>query len=119
MTIQDELQRLFDEYVAAYRVGNAAGCAAIFTPNAELYSPYGPASRGRGAIEETHAAWTQAGGENKQIEVIEAGQSGNLAWCLARCSEGDATGDGTSLNVLERQEDGGWSIRMCSLNEDR
>jgi len=116
MDIRDELQRLYDTYVAAYRAGDAAGCAAIFTDDAELFSPYGPTARGRSAIRQTHEEWTSEGGENKAITVIEAGMSGDLAWCLAEFSEGETTGEGTSLNVLERQPDGGWLIRMCSLN---
>lgn len=60
--------------------------------------------------------WTQGGGTDKQLTVIDAGGAGDLAWCLAAYSEGQATGDGTSLDVLERQADGAWLIRMCSLN---
>jgi hypothetical protein len=48
---------------------------------------------------------------------MEAGTSGHLAWSLAAYSEGEATGNGTSLSVFERHADGGgWLIRMCSLN---
>ena len=117
MAIKDELQLLFDKYVAAYRLGDAEGCAAIFADNAVLISPYGPSAWGRDGIRETHRHWTTEGGGRKQIEVKEAGVSGDLAWCLAEFSEGEVTGEGTSLNVMERQPDGGWLIRLCSLND--
>lgn len=117
MSFRQTAQELFDAYVTAYRAGDAAGCAAVFTPDGELFSPFGPPVRGRRAIEGTHREWVEEGAENKRIEVIDAGQSGDLAWCLARFSEGDATGEGSSLNVLERQRDGRWLIRICSLNE--
>ncbi|MBZ9759639.1 nuclear transport factor 2 family protein [Mesorhizobium sp. CA8] len=116
MPIRDDLQELWDVYVAAYRSGNASGCAAIFTENAEMHSPYGPPARGRAAIEALHDIWVQHAGPNKTLQVIEAGSSGNLAWTLAAYSEGEAVGNGTSLSVFEHQVGGGWLIRMCSLN---
>ena len=115
MSIRDDLQSLFNVYVAAYQAGDAAACAAIFALNGELYSPYAPPARGRAAIEALHKVWTQEGG-GKELIVIDAGCSGDLAWCLATFSEAQVTGDGTSLNILERQADGDWLIRICSLN---
>lgn len=116
MSIRDELQALWEGYVAAYRAGDAAGCAAIFTPDGEVHSPYAPPARGRAAIEALHSIWTQGEVGDKTLAVVEANSSGDLAWCLAAYSEGEATGNGTSLSVLERQAGGGWLIRMCSLN---
>jgi ketosteroid isomerase-like protein len=116
MSIRDELQGLWDIYVAAYRAGDAAGCASIFTDDAEVHSPYAPPARGRAAIEALHGIWTQGAGTDKTLAVIDAGTSGHLAWSLAAYSEGEATGNGTSLSVFERQVGGGWLIRMCSLN---
>ncbi|TPK61594.1 DUF4440 domain-containing protein [Mesorhizobium sp. B2-4-19] len=117
MSIRDELQELWEIYVAAYRAGDAAGCAAVFTSDAELHSPYAPPARGRAAIEALHGVWTQYATPDKTLAILEAGASGQLAWSLAAYSEGEATGNGTSLSVFERQAAGGrWLIRMCSLN---
>ncbi|WP_246681563.1 nuclear transport factor 2 family protein [Mesorhizobium sp. B2-4-8] len=110
------MQELWDIYVAAYRSKDAAGCAAIFAPDGEVHSPYAPPARGRAAIASLHAVWTQGAGINKTLAVREAASSGALAWCLAAYSEGEATGNGTSLSVFERQPSGGWLVRMCSLN---
>jgi uncharacterized protein (TIGR02246 family) len=115
MDVKEALQDLMDRYVAAYRAGDSAGCAAVFTENAELRSPYGPAAIGRDAIARTHEEWTAEGAEGKRIDVVSAGVSGDLAWCLAAFSEGSETGEGKSLSVLERQPGGSWLIRMCSL----
>lgn len=116
MSIRDDLQKLFDIYCAAYQVGDAATCASIFALDGELYSPYAPPARGRAAIEALHGVWTQEVGGGKQLIVIDAGRSGDLAWCLATFSEGQVTGDGTSLNILERHAGGDWLVRVCSLN---
>lgn len=116
MSIRDDLQYLLNIYATAYRAGDSAACAAMFALNGELYSPYAPPARGRAAIEALHKVWTQEGGGGKQLIVVDAGGSGDLAWCLVTFSEGQVTGDGTSLNIFERHADGDWLIRICSLN---
>jgi ketosteroid isomerase-like protein len=105
--------------VAAYRAGDAAGCAALWTEDGALFSPFAPPARGRAAIEALHSDWTADGvGSDKRLEVLDAGAEGNLGWCMVAFSEGSATDSGTSLNVLERQPGGDWLIRICSLNSD-
>ncbi|MES0808432.1 hypothetical protein ABLO27_03040 [Roseibium sp. SCPC15] len=113
---KDECQNLFNRYVDFYRSADAAGCSLMFEPEAELYSPYGPPAIGRAAIAATHGEWVQEGGENKDINVLSADCDGDLGWCVARFSEG-TDDSGTSVNVLARQADGSWLIKLCSLNE--
>lgn len=110
-----EMQDLMNRMAAAYAAGDAAGCAALFVPAGELYSPFAPPARGRAAIEALHRIWTDGVGE-KRLDVVDAGCAGDLAWCHATYSEGDSSGDGRSLSVLERQKDGTWLIRICMLN---
>jgi uncharacterized protein (TIGR02246 family) len=116
MTLRDELSAVWDAYAAAYRAGDAEGCAAVFAAGAVLISPFGPTATGRAAIAATHAEWLREGGEGKTIEIVDCGGEGALAWCLARFAEGDGTGAGVSLVVLER-DGADWRIRLCSLNE--
>ena len=117
MGLREELQAVWDRYLDAYRTGDASGCAAVFSADATLASPYAPLAQGQEAIRELHQDWTSDGGENKRLDMIAHGGSGDFAWCLANYSEGAETGDGVSLSVLERQADGQWLIKMCSLNE--
>lgn len=109
-------QNLFDHYVACYRAKDASGCASIYSPDAELYSPFGPPSIGRAAIQATHEQWVQEDGEDKQITVTSAGCSESLGWCVANFSEGGAV-EGLSVNILARQPGGSWLVTHCSLNE--
>ena len=90
--------------------------AAAFLPDAVMMSPYGPTATGRDEIAAQHADWVGEGSEGKRLEIVAHGGEGNLAWALAVFSEGEATGEGMSLCVLERQPDGRWLIRMCRLN---
>ena len=117
MAFQDEAQALFDRMAAAYRAGDAAGCASCFTEDARLLSPYATEARGHAAIEALHRDWTGHGGDGKTLTVIEAGCEGGTGWCLAAYSEGDGSGDGKSLNVLRRGS-GGWRISHCCLVAD-
>ncbi len=89
----------------------------MFALNGNLYSPYAPPARGRAAIEALHKDWTEGGGNGKKLTVIDAGGSGDMAWCLASFSEGHVTGEGTSLMIFERPAKE-WLIRVCSLNSN-
>lgn len=50
VSIASEMQALIDAMVTAYRAGDAAGCAALFTADAVLHAPGAPPARGCAAI---------------------------------------------------------------------
>ncbi|AWI60040.1 hypothetical protein ABIA22_005347 [Sinorhizobium fredii] len=77
----------------------------MFTLDAELYSPDAPPALGRAAIEALHCEWMHGGVPDKELRVIQAGGSRGKV-------------PGTSLEVWQREDDGSWRIRMCSLNSD-
>ncbi len=114
MTLQHELQSLCDAYVAAYRAGDAAGCAAVFTEDGAMFSAFAPPARGRAAIAAQHAEWT-VGGEGKTLTVVQAAGSGDVAWFLAEFAEEHETGEGISLCACTRVPGGSWRIKVCSL----
>jgi ketosteroid isomerase-like protein len=115
MKLQDELQAALDEMARVYVEGDVVACAALFTANATLHSPYAPPARGRAEIEARHRVWTE-GATAKRFEILDHGGSGDVAWALARFSEGEVTWEGTTLAVFERSVDAGWLVRACSLN---
>ena len=116
MTLRDDLQAMSDAYVAAYRMGDPAGCAAVFTEDAILYSAFAPPAIGRAAIAELHAAWT-VGGEGKTLTVVDANGSGDVAFARADFAEGHQTSEGHALCACVRVPNGPWRIRFCSLTE--
>ncbi len=115
---QDDLKELLERMVIAYRAGDAQGCAACFSDDAVLLSPYAPPAQGRAAIEVLHRDWVGAGGNAKELSIIDSGSDGDLGWCLARFSEGEETGEGVSLSILVRDPRAGWLIRGCSLTAE-
>jgi uncharacterized protein (TIGR02246 family) len=117
LTFQEEMRELMNAMAFAYRAGDAHGCAQLFAADAVLYCPYAFPAHGRDAIESLHREWTN-GGVGKVLTVRDCGRSGNLGWCVVAYSEDDASGNGTSVNVVERAPGGQWQIRVCSLNSD-
>lgn len=117
MISKDEMQALLDRMASAYSAGDAKACAAIFSEDAQLHSPFGAPAIGRQAIETLHVEWTAEPG-NKTFKILDWGSGESIAWCLCRFSEGDVTGDGTSLIVLERGSAGDWLVRSCCLHGD-
>jgi len=115
MPLKDELQALSDIYVAAYRKGDASGCAAVFTPDGILYSAFAPVAVGRAAIAQLHVAWT-ADGMDKTLTVVEAEGVGDVAWARASFAEGNATAEGHALWACIRVPGGPWQIKVCSLS---
>jgi ketosteroid isomerase-like protein len=117
MTFKAEMQSFMNAMATAYISGDAHACAQMFVTDGVLYSPYAFAAHGRSEIEALHRDWTE-GVTGKELRVVDAARSGDIGWCLVAYSEEDATGNGTSLNVMELQPDGKWLIRICSLNSD-
>jgi ketosteroid isomerase-like protein len=114
MALIDELQAMGDDYVSAYRTGDLAGCAAVFTMDAILYSAFAPPAVGHAAIAALHEIWTK-GGEGKTLTVADAGGSGDIAWARADFAEGRETTEGHALWACVRVPGGPWRIRICSL----
>lgn len=114
MTFRDELQAMGDTYGAAYRVGDTAGCAAVFTEDGILYSAFTPPAIGRTAIATLHEDWTK-GGEGKTLTVVDASGSGDVAFARADFAEGRGTSEGHALWACVRATGGPWRVPFCSL----
>lgn len=116
MPDEQDFQSLFNTYASRDRTEGASGCAALFSPGAELFPPFGLPAAGRTAIAAAHLDGFEDTAEQKSIKVVRKGSSGDLGCCLSQYGEADQ-GQGTCLNVPERQADGNWPIPRCSLNE--
>ncbi|TGD41613.1 hypothetical protein EEB11_17830 [Pseudotabrizicola sediminis] len=117
MTLRDKIQGWLDRMARSYAAGDSGACADMFTEDATLHSPFAPPARGRIEIETLHRDWTGTA-TAKRFYIRSFGGSGDIAWVLARFSEGD-TGTGTTLAVLDRSADTGWLCKACSLNEEQ
>jgi uncharacterized protein (TIGR02246 family) len=122
----DGIERLVARLLEALKQHDAVACAALFTDDCLLLSPYGPSAAGRDAVRATHQVWFEEGETNKRLELLEAAANGNLGDCVLAYT-GDypkpdgcyATESGRSLNILKKHTDGEWRIHVSSLNDDK
>jgi hypothetical protein len=117
MLSRDDLQDLLDRMASLYVAGIADACAEMFTDDAQLHSSFGPPAIGRAEIRDLHRDWV-AEADAKRFSVLDHGSTDTMAWCLCRFAEGDIADEGTSLIVLELQQNDAWLIRSCCLYGD-
>ncbi len=125
MTFYDEMQALIEAYAEAYNRCDAEALTRFYSDDGAIYSPYGPAARGRAAIRAIHAEWLAAGERNKRMVLHDYGCDGNVGFLLTGYF-GDVPGEdgalvtesGVSLHAVIRQSDGGWKIQVSSLNSE-
>lgn len=120
VTFQSELRDLLDGYLAAYGRRNADDCAAFYTEDAEIFSPFGPPASGRAAIRALHQGWFREEEENKRLDILSAEARNGLAYAVLRyCSDtvGGSEG-GHSLNIIKEMQAGHWQFQVTSLNAD-
>src|SRR5262245_40222485 len=120
-----EIEALVTSLLEALRQHDAAACAALFTADGLILSPYGPPAKGSDAVRATHQAWFEEGETNKRLTLLEASARGELGYCLLAYSGENRQADGsilthsgTSLNILRRHDDGSWKIHVSSMNAD-
>lgn len=118
------LQEVLDLYLAAYTAQDAAACAAAYTRDGQIFSPYGPPVTGATAIAAAHEVWFAEGATDKKMTILEAHADGDVAFCSLVYSANVPAGEGrtvrifgSSLNTFLRQPGGSWKIRHTSLNE--
>lgn len=119
MTDEEQIQAVIDRYLSAYNAHDAEGCAALYDDLAVLLSPWAPPVHGPARIARTHEAWFGDGETGKTMEIMDLVVSGHIAVCVlhfAADMPGGGKAEGTSLNTLRRQEDGGWKFLHTSLN---
>lgn len=124
-SIREGVEALVTKLLEALRQHDAAGCAALFTDDGSILSPYGAEVRGQDAIKATHKDWFDEGETNKRLDLIDVGASGDVGYCVLAYAgdylqpDGSYTSEsGKSVNVLKQQSNGDWKIHISSLNSD-
>ena len=121
MPDQSEIHALFDGYFRAYAAHDADGCAAIYGPDAVLYSSFDAPLIGRDAIARAHREWFEEGEEDKGWSLSFEQTGDDQASCVVDFSakvptdEGYAISSGHSLCALSRDGTGAWHVRIMSM----
>lgn len=109
------------KWVAAYNAGDAAGLAALFTPDGVFNAPSGVVVKGREAIEKALGGRMKAGWTTESVTTTDAGAAGNAVWAsgdYALTGSGEAAGKTSGGHfgwVLVREGDA-WRVAMLTAN---
>lgn len=117
-----------NEYMTAWKAGNADQVANLYTTDAFVLYPNQPAVAGRGAIlayfKSFFAEFAQEEFEltSAEIEIVGAWafDRGTYRWRAVPRAGGDPIADhGKYLVILHRQPDGSWRVARDMDNSDR
>jgi ketosteroid isomerase-like protein len=105
-----------NKWAAAYNAGDAAGIAALFTPDGVFIPASGVILKGREAIEKALAGRIKAGWTRETVTNVEGGAAGNAAWAIGDYTlfgsgenEGKQIGPGKFGETIVRDNDN-WHI---------
>lgn len=110
MTFHDEVVALEQRFLEAWRRGDAAASADIYTEDAVYLVPGQEAVHGRAAIEAAAVAEIASGLKITRLTAFHTESSGNLGYALETFSS--SAGDGTAMLTYRRDATGAW--RICA-----
>lgn len=103
-----ELDRVLRDYERAWRAGDAAALAALFTPDGFVLQPGRAPARGRAAIQ---AAYQGQGGGALRLWALGFGADGIAGYIVGAYGYGEELADqGKFTLTLRRGPDGRWLI---------
>jgi ketosteroid isomerase-like protein len=109
-----EFERVLRDYEQAWQAGDAAGLAALFTPDAFVLRPGHPPVRGRDAIEE---AYRGAGGA-LSLRALDLAHEGPVGYIVGAYGYGAGGDRGKFILALRRDEAGRWLIAADMDNQN-
>ncbi len=117
VVLSPELDRVLRDYEAAWRRGDAAALAALFTEDGFILQGGRAPVRGRGAIQ---MAYTGQGGGPLRLRALAAATADTVAYIIGAYGYGDTPGDqGKFTLTLRRAADGRWLIFSDMDNTNR
>lgn len=115
--LSPELDRVLRDYESAWRRGDAAGLAALFTEDGFVLQGGRAPIRGRAAIQAAYAG--QAGGPLR-LRALAAATADTVGYIIGAYGYGDSPGDqGKFTLTLRREPDGRWLIFSDMDNSSR
>ena len=113
--LPDELARVLTDYETAWRRGDAAGLARLFTEDGFVLSPRTPPIRGRGRIKERYAG----SGSTLLLRAIAYATEGSVGYIIGGYRYREGPDVGTFTLTLQRAPDGRWLIFSDMDNSNR
>ena len=118
-----ELQRLNSRWVSSFDNGNTEALMSLYTDNAIVFPPSSEILEGPIAITTYLEGMKENGVTEYSISNVDLQIKGDVAYetALWEATRIDASGtifnfEGNITNVLEKQKDGSWKIKLQSWN---
>ena len=101
------------QFSAAFKAGNAAGMAVLYTEDAIAFPPNSQAVRGRAAIQKLWQDFINSGAKEVTLKTTEVEEVGKMAYETGTAVVKDAAGkvlDESKYVVIWKQVDGKWML---------
>ena len=122
--VRQAIEQVNSQFVEAYKAGDAATIASLYTDTAKMLPPDATEIAGHEAIQNLWQSWLDDGLKDLTLEAIEVESSGDLAYEIGQFSlqapaENDAmvTATGNYVVVWKRGGDGNWRLHVDTWND--
>jgi uncharacterized protein (TIGR02246 family) len=122
--VREAIEQVNSQFVEAYKAGDAATIASLYTDTAKMLPPDATEIAGQDAIQNLWQSWIDDGLKDLTLEAIEVESSGDLAYEIGQFSlqapaENDAmvTATGNYVVVWKRGGDGNWRLHVDTWND--
>jgi uncharacterized protein (TIGR02246 family) len=117
--IRDAIAVANESFMAAFKRGDAAGLAALYTENGQVMPPNGDFVAGKGAIQSFWQAVMDMGIQEAKLEIVEVEAHGDTAIEISTFTlhgEGGQVLDKGKYVVIWKREEGQWKLHRDIFN---
>jgi hypothetical protein len=107
ITLPAALERVLRDYERAWGASDAAGLAALFTPDGFVLQPNRPPVRGRAQLEQRY---TGQGGSGLRLRPLAYATADSVGYIIGAYDYGDTPGDLGKFTLTLRLVSGRWLI---------
>lgn len=122
MNIQSDIRMADDAFESAFRQGDAAALAELYTEDAMLFPPGSDVMKGKQAIQSFWKGAMDMGIREAKVDIVEAELQGDTAIEVGQYkligSEGSMIDHGKYI-VIWKQEGGQWKIQRDIWNTNQ
>ena len=108
-----------ENFMAAFKQGDAAGLAALYTENGQILPSQSDFVTGRSAIQEFWQGAMDMGTKSVKLETVDVEGCGKTAYEVGKCTlfaDGEQMIDKGKYIVIWKQEDGKWKLHRDIFN---
>ena len=122
-TARQEIEQLSRQFGEILTRGDLAALAAHYTEDGKVLPPGGPTAQGRPAIQQFWQGVRDSGIEAAELQTLEVGSSGDMAYEIGRATLTVRGDGGTSRVVVRyvvvwRRQDDGWKMAVDTWNSE-